>query len=1083
MNLNDNQLIQIIEKSSTFRQRLNGKLQDGNGHLSESVKEKKLQNWHKVITNNGATSFEKRFTWDNLNLQSAEKSLSAIKLKSGVPLPQWSHLLKDAIKKAQAVNVSSLTQEAYPFLSQTNPLPFEEIVAPFILVAQEKLNLHQSSNQLSENAFNMLSYQLSRQLCHLSERALYLEFSIFRSQKRHHGFIPSNMSANKELYGSFVETMLHQRFTTFFEEYNVLARLITTTMQNWISNTSEMLTRLNNDWPNIVHMFEFSEETPLIDKIQTNLSDPHNNGRCVIMLTFASGKKLIYKPKDLGMELAFSNLIQWVNQQDVSLMLKPLIVMNQDGYGWVEFIKSTSCPDTAAIERYFQRIGMLLCLIYLLEGTDCHSENLIASGEHPVLIDAETLLHPRPIMAGSEETINGAQNLAGQQYFDSVLRTGLLPVWLFGKNGKSFDISGIGSMAGQEFQVQQLSWENVNTDDMQVRRKTEYSKQGPSMASFDGKSISAEHYLEQIVQGFVEVYGLLLGRSSDFLSQLEQFNNKCSRFVFRNTVNYFMLLEKLLQPEYLRDGIDRSIQLDVLYRAAISAKSKPNFWPLIQKEIAQMERLDIPYFTSMTNSTAIFNGSEALLEDYFSQPSFEIIQERVANLSKNNMELQVGFIRASFQLRYDINKTKFETQRPLPTQISNDNLVSISDIQESILDIAKAINKHAIIASNGTVSWMGLEYMAEADRSTIQPLGHNLHSGKCGIALFLAAFDQVTKQDTHRHVALGAINELRSTLNRQDNLASQMLTNRMSLGGAIGLGSIIYSLTRIGTFLNDDAVINDALRVAKNLPSERIEADTKYDVMDGSAGALLGLLALFEETENLTILEKARLCGDHLLNGRITTKYGERSWITANGYPLTGFSHGASGIAYALMRLYKASGEEKYKEASLEAIAYENHLFSKEEQNWLDLLSSTKEQPRYGRTWCHGAPGIGLSRLGCLPHADSPALRQDIESAMQSTITMFSNGLDTLCCGNLGRADLFITAQTKLHKPELANQTLKLITPLIKQKQNLGSFQMPYNLGNLSHTFQQGFFHGLSGIGYQLLRVIEPELPSVLLWE
>ena len=41
------------------------------------------------------------------------------------------------------------------------------------------------------------------------------------------------------------------------------------------------------------------------------------------------------------------------------------------------------------------RQGGYLAILYALEATDFHFENLIAAGEQPVLIDLETLFHPR----------------------------------------------------------------------------------------------------------------------------------------------------------------------------------------------------------------------------------------------------------------------------------------------------------------------------------------------------------------------------------------------------------------------------------------------------------------------------------------------------------------------------------------------------------------------------------------------------------------------------------------------------------------------------------------------------------------
>ena len=59
----------------------------------------------------------------------------------------------------------------------------------------------------------------------------------------------------------------------------------------------------------------------------------------------------------------------------------------------------------------------------LLEATDLHYENLIAAGEHPMLLDLEALFHPR--VGGVDCT--QADQLANRALHDSVYGTGLAP--------------------------------------------------------------------------------------------------------------------------------------------------------------------------------------------------------------------------------------------------------------------------------------------------------------------------------------------------------------------------------------------------------------------------------------------------------------------------------------------------------------------------------------------------------------------------------------------------------------------------------------------------------------------------------
>ena len=88
--------------------------------------------------------------------------------------------------------------------------------------------------------------------------------------------------------------------------------------------------------------------------------------------------------------------------------------------------------------------------------------------------------------------------------------------------------------------------------------------------------------------------------------------------------------------------------------------------------------------------------------------------------------------------------------------------------------------------------------------------------------------------------------------------------------------------------------------------------------------------------------------------------------------PLSGLAHGASGIAWVLFELAELSGEKRFSKVALQAFKYEEALFVPERRNWPDLREiNERSQPDDGHGmfmagWCHGAPGIALTRLRSL---------------------------------------------------------------------------------------------------------------------
>jgi lantibiotic modifying enzyme len=232
------------------------------------------------------------------------------------------------------------------------------------------------------------------------------------------------------------------------------------------------------------------------------------------------------------------------------------------------------------------------------------------------------------------------------------------------------------------------------------------------------------------------------------------------------------------------------------------------------------------------------------------------------------------------------------------------------------------------------------------------------------------------------------------------------------------------------------------------------------------------------------ILDKAEAFGCHLLEKREANKSGFRAWPTLDKRHLTGFSHGAAGIAFALLRLYRETGEGKYYDAAQEAINFENHLFAPGKNNWPDHMElkgkGEKETgPSFSLGWCRGAPGIGLARLGALDILDSQNIRNDIRCALITTDQMDTLPRDHLCCGNAGLTEALLVAGIKLHDPEYARKAVRIMSDINGRIKR----------GSTGVTFRNGFyspslFQGAAGVGYQFLRLACPDkIPSVLLLE
>ncbi|MBL0340824.1 MAG: hypothetical protein IPP71_07820 [Bacteroidetes bacterium] len=130
-----------------------------------------------------------------------------------------------------------------------------------------------------------------------------------------------------------------------------------------------------------------------------------------------------------------------------------------------------------------------------------------------------------------------------------------------------------------------------------------------------------------------------------------------------------------------------------------------------------------------------------------------------------------------------------------------------------------------------------------------------------------------------------------------------------------------------------------------------------------------------------------------------------------------GFAHGTAGIGYAFSQLFNITREEKFKDACLKAFRFEDQFYNAQWSNWQILGAINSEDPfvihhaRYQSKWCHGAAGIGLSRIAGYIHTNDLQALQMIHSACRAAINAepVTNNY-SLCHGHLSNAELLLHA-------------------------------------------------------------------------
>jgi lantibiotic modifying enzyme len=366
-------------------------------------------------------------------------------------------------------------------------------------------------------------------------------------------------------------------------------------------------------------------------------------------------------------------------------------------------------------------------------------------------------------------------------------------------------------------------------------------------------------------------------------------------------------------------------------------------------------------------------------------------------------------------------------------------------------------------------------------------IGPSLYAGSSGIALFFArlALDRKQKGDTvgeaqwlkRAWVCFESIAEL---ADHPDQAQFFRLVRNLPYGIA-GTGGTLLAL-----LLLQRAGLVEAQELAQHwigqLHPNRLLADEGIDVIGGVAG-LIGPLLL---AGTLQAKELAVLCGERLLALQLEGGGWPQAQATTTGKPpLTGFSHGAAGMAVALARLAQATAESRFADGALRAIAYERSVFDAEKRNWPDFRSSL-EPTSFMSSWCHGAPGILLGRHGLEASglADE-AMEEEMASARYSTMKALemmsqrTNSVAHLCCGLLGLTSV-LRFDSQVSGLPLASEVAQAELALIAQANAAGGYVFfSVDTGSLNLP---GLYAGKSGVALALLEAATgPEwLPQVL---
>lgn len=840
--------------------------------------------------------------------------------------------------------------------------------------------------------------------------------------------------------------------------FPILESRLLSISETWVQQSFDILTQLEKNAEEIKRVFDIDGSLYDIKYIQFGLGDKHRGGKSVALIEFLSNEKLIFKPRGLDIDKNFNAFLTIIDKQ-LNIGFKSPKLLSKKHYGFVEYIEHQKCSTQKELQHYYDRLGGLLAILYLLEATDFHYENIIAQGAYPILIDLESFFHPHIPIQGTE---------TNQGLDRSVLRTGLLPN-SFSLDNAELDISGISDVANRESLIAQQRLQ-LNKDGyfdvIREKGKLVGGKNVPYTEAYEKHIPKIQS--DWITKGFEKVYSFILENRPYLKAQLELFKNCEIRILFRNTIVYTHLLDESRNSNVMLSQQALYKHFEILKKTIPDYKVSELF---VEYEIEDLEKGDVPMFTTKTDSTHLWYADEKYLKNFFNESGYDTVLKKLDAFSESDLNQQLWIINTSLELA---NQNKEHNNNSLSKLRIDSKSRSTTTLKQ---EASKAITfiKDNINCSDEFANWLVLKTESlDGQKFRMANASYDFFSGLPGEILFLAHAESIDKDA--KEIAGKAYNQLVKHISiSKDSIRP--------IGLYAGWGSVIYLNALLWNLTKEEKYKKNTRKIFEQVDFQHlIQIDKNFSLIKGSAGFIVACLKYYDLTSDTQSLFLAEEAAQHLINCQTKTEIGT-GWRIASKVPLSGLAHGSSGFALAFALLYNATKNEKYKEVVYQCLDYENSLFSPKDNNWIDkrnfITTEYPNQDYCSTAWSHGAGGIGLTRLKLIKLGFEDAfIKKDLEIAVQTVLNNNFGGLHTLTYGDFGNLELLYQYATTFNDDNVYQQWNKITTALLNDINHNG-----WKLG-LKKVNSLGLMAGVTGIGYQCLRFLYPDqVPSILMPE
>lgn len=459
---------------------------------------------------------------------------------------------------------------------------------------------------------------------------------------------------------------------------------------------------------------------------------------------------------------------------------------------------------------------------------------------------------------------------------------------------------------------------------------------------------------------------------------------------------------------------------------------------------------NIPYFEVEVNGKNLIT-IDGVIKDYFIETPFETLKHKVEKLCEDDLYRQLKIMDEMFFIvSNDFAVNELYTVR-LPKVRNKKRYQEAKELMRQVNDI---MNSSTINPLNNHFHWIGPELEGNVElgefyyRSVDYP--NSYYTGSVGILRGILDLDEILESDEYVTKIVKDI---------KDDIAQiiELQDENINLGAYNGISQYIriyiqlYRMKKV-----EKTELETQVLKLLALISYGVKDDTKLDILDGTAGVIKTLIELYSLEINKNLNKKIervlKKCREHLIN---SIQCGEDGvyfpFEQSNKKFFTGYAHGSSGI---ITSLYLVGKILNYDDTMLiqSLLDTERKFYDSSKKGWFKDNSRSE----YCWGWCHGIPGILLSRVELLLEGYRDDLIAGEIKSLYEILLEKSFGTNlTFCHGDLGNAVICRYVEEKMGYQN---------TVLDNYLSNLKPYLLNAKKYCIRGSEAPGLMHGLMGI-------------------